>query len=83
MLLSRLNAPGLVVLDLQGSPDPDRLLSELAALVPSDRVMVLTAPSAVSAAAIERHGFTRVVSRPFTIGQIATVVQGLLRGPSG
>jgi hypothetical protein len=56
VLLSRLTPPDLVVLDLPELSEPDRMLTELAALVPADRVMVLTSPSAVSTAAIDRQG---------------------------
>ena len=61
--------PRLAIVDLQGLPDPERVLSDLRVLMKPNRVLVLTAIDTVSPDAIDRLGF-RVLKRPVSIGDV-------------
>jgi hypothetical protein len=65
--------PRLAIVDLQGLPDPERVLNDLSILMKPDRVLVLTAMDTVAPDAIERLGF-RVLKRPVSIGDVVTAV---------
>ena len=61
--------PRLAIVDLQGLPEPWRVLSDLRVLMKPNRVLVLTAIDTVSPDAIDRLGF-RVLKRPVSIGDV-------------
>jgi hypothetical protein len=76
-MMRRLLCPGekprLAIVDLQGLPEPERVLNDLGILMKRDRVLVLTAMNTVPPEAIERLGF-RVLKRPVSIGDVVTAV---------
>ena len=65
--------PLLVIVDLQGLPEPDRVLENLRILMKPDRVVVLTAIGTVSPAKIRALGF-QVLQRPIRIGSVVAAV---------
>jgi hypothetical protein len=73
--------PRLMIVDLQGLPDPRGVLSELGALMDPDRALVITALGTVTAEEIRRLGF-RVFARPAGIDQIVAAASRLLKTPS-
>jgi hypothetical protein len=70
--------PRLVVVDLQGLPEPHRVLAELHVLMKPKHVLVLTALGTLLPDDIDRFGF-RVVKRPISIGSIVTAAAQALR----
>ena len=68
-LLRPASRPLLAIVDVQGLPDPDRVLNDLATIMNPSRVLVLTAIGTVLADQMQARGF-RVVRRPITIGDI-------------
>ena len=81
-LLRPASRPLLAVVDLQGSPDPDRLLNDLATMMTPSRVLVLTATGTVLPDQIQARGF-RVVRRPTTIGDVVAATARAIREESG
>jgi ActR/RegA family two-component response regulator len=69
--------PRLVVVDLQGLPDPDRVLSELRVLMKPDRVLVLTAIGTVPVDVIRAAGF-HVMKRPASIDEVVAEIVRLV-----
>lgn len=68
--------PRLVIVDLQGLPDAETVLSELNVLMGPRRVLVLAAAATLPRATIEQ--FTpNVLARPVTIDTIVTTVAHL------
>jgi hypothetical protein len=65
--------PRLAIVDLQGLPEPERVLNDLRILMKPNRVLVLTAIDTVPLEAIEQLGF-RVLKRPVSIGDVVTAV---------
>jgi hypothetical protein len=63
--------PLLAIVDLNGLPEPDRVLNDLRLLMKPHRVLVLVAMGTVPAAAVERLGFASV-SRPVAIKDVVT-----------
>jgi hypothetical protein len=61
--------PRVLIVDLQGLPDPRTTLDEVRFLIPSTRVLVVTAMGTLAANEVRRLGFT-VIARPATIGEI-------------
>jgi hypothetical protein len=61
--------PLLAIVDLQGLPEPDRVLADLGVLMKPERVLVIAAMGTVPPDRIERLGF-RVIRRPVAIGGI-------------
>lgn len=70
--------PRLVVIDLHGLDDPATVLDEVAAVLPPDRVLVITALGTLDAEPLRRRGF-HVVARPATVGHVVARVTPLLR----
>jgi hypothetical protein len=77
-LLRPASRPRLAIIDLQGSPDPDQMLHDLATIMGPSRVLVLTAIATVLPDRIEARGF-RVVRRPITIGGIVAAAARAIR----
>jgi len=77
-LLRPASRPLLAIVDLQGLPDPDRVLNDLATIMSPSRVLVLTAIGTVVADQIQARGF-RVVRRPATIGDIVAAAARAIR----
>ena len=77
-LLRPASRPLLAIVDLQGLPDPDRVLTDLATIMNPSRVLVLTAIGTVVADQIQARGF-RVVRRPATIGDIVAAAARAIR----
>jgi hypothetical protein len=65
--------PLVVIVDLQGLPEPDQVLEDLTILMKPDRVVVLTALGTVSPAKIRAFGF-QVVKRPIRLGSVVAAV---------
>jgi hypothetical protein len=70
--------PGLVIVDLQGLPQPERVLGELCGVVGRQRVLVVTALGTLTIEEIERLG-VRAVARPASVGDIVSAATALLR----
>jgi tRNA(Ser,Leu) C12 N-acetylase TAN1 len=69
--------PRVVIVDLQGLPDPRTVLQELQSVVPSDRVLVITALGTVTVDEIRRIGY-QVVTRPTSIRDVVAATAKLL-----
>ena len=69
--------PRLALVDLQGLPEPGEVLNDLRVLMKPERVLVLTAIGALSAADVQRRGF-RIISRPTMIADIVQVVASMI-----
>jgi len=61
--------PRLGIVDLQGLPEPDRVLAEMRVLMKPEQVVVVAALGTLQPDEIDRYGF-RVVKRPLRIGDI-------------
>jgi len=72
-LLGSAPRPLLAIVDLQGLPDPDVVLNDLATIMNPSRVLVLTAIGTVSSDEIQARGF-RVVRRPIAIFSVVAAV---------
>ena len=71
--------PSLAIVDLQGLPEPERVLNDLRMLMRPSRVLVLTSIGTVTPHTIEALGF-KVARRPIRIGRVvATVTRALGR----
>lgn len=70
--------PRLVIVDLQGLPDPEQVLADLRVLMKPERVLVLSALGSVAPEQIEPLGF-RVLKRPIAVGDIVTAATRALR----
>jgi DNA-binding response OmpR family regulator len=70
--------PRVVIVDLQGLPDPRTVLDELRFVMPSDRVLVITALGTVTVDEIRRIGY-QVVTRPTSIRDVVAATTKLLR----
>jgi hypothetical protein len=77
-LLRPASRPQLVIVDLHGLPDPERVLNDLAMLMKPRRVLVVTAAGTVLPDQIEARGFL-VVSRPVPIGSIVAAAIHAIR----
>jgi hypothetical protein len=77
--LGPLSKPPLAIVDLQGLPEPDRVLGNLKVLVKPDRVLVLTSIGTVAPDEIQALGF-QVVRRPIDIGSLVEAAARILRG---
>jgi hypothetical protein len=71
--------PSLAVVDLQGLPEPERVLNDLKVLMRPSRVLVLTSIGTVTPHAIEALGF-QVARRPIRIGSVVATATRVLRG---
>jgi hypothetical protein len=69
--------PRVIVVDLHGLPDPRATLDEVRFLVPSDRVLVVTAMGTLTGNEVRRLGF-KVIERPATIGEIVRAAASML-----
>lgn len=72
-----LMTPRVLLIELQGLPDPRQTLDEVRVVLPPQRVLVVMAQGTLSAAEVERLGFTLIV-RPATIAQIVAATAALL-----
>jgi hypothetical protein len=72
-LLRPASRPLLAIVDLQGLPDPDRVLNDLATIMNPSRVLVLTAIGTVLPDQIQARGF-RIARRPIAIGSVVAAV---------
>jgi hypothetical protein len=70
--------PRLVIVDLQGLPEPHIVLDELAVLIKPEHVLVVTALGTLAADDIRDRGF-HLVSRPASIGDIVTAARRIVR----
>jgi hypothetical protein len=70
--------PALVIVDLQGLPEPDRVLNDLKVLMKPDRVLVLTALGTVAPNQIHALGF-RVVGRPIPIASVVAAAASAIK----
>jgi len=76
--LGQRQQPRVLVIDLQGLDEPDRVLDEVAALLRRDRVLVVTALGTMAPDDVRKRGF-HVVTRPATIGHIAAAAGALVQ----
>lgn len=74
--------PRLVVVDLRGLPEPDRVLEDLSVVMKPERVFVLTALGTVDRQRIERLGF-HVIVRPTSIRDIVKALNDVQRERAG
>src|SRR5712691_12420636 len=70
--------PALVIVDLQGLPEPDRVLNDLKVLMKPHLVLVLTALGTVAPSQIHALGF-RVVGRPIPIASVVAAAARAIR----
>jgi hypothetical protein len=70
--------PRLLIVDLQGLPEPREALDEVRAVIPPDHVLVVTALGTITADEIAHFGF-HVIKRPIRVADIVTAARGLLR----
>ena len=68
--------PQLAIVDLQGLPDPLRVLDDLRRLTSPERVLVLTSLGTIPKTELERVGF-HVLARPLAIEEIARTAADL------
>lgn len=73
--------PRLVIVDVQGLPIPDTVLSELSVLMKPSRVLVLLALGALSAEEIQDFGF-HWLKRPVSIDEIVGAAVSVLNEPA-
>jgi DNA-binding response OmpR family regulator len=69
--------PDLVLVDLQGLPDPERVLADLRVLMKPNRVLVLSAASTLPVEEVEAFGF-HLVKRPVPIERIVDAVKEIM-----
>jgi hypothetical protein len=72
--------PRLVIVDLRGLPQPRESLAELRVLIPSDRVLIVTALGTLTPEEVRALGF-HVVARPASVGEIVAASAALLGPP--
>lgn len=70
--------PRVVIVDLQGVPEPRDVLDEIRFVMPAERVVVVAALGTVTSEDIRRLGY-HVVPRPARIGDIVNTATKLLR----
>jgi hypothetical protein len=70
--------PRVVVVDLQGIPEPRSVLDEMRFVVRPESVLVVTALGTLPVEEVRRLGF-QVISRPTSIGAIVAAVSSVLR----
>lgn len=70
--------PHLVIVDLQGLPEPERALSELRALMDPERILIVTALGTLTPDQIRPFGF-HLISRPATVHDIVRTAAEMLR----
>jgi hypothetical protein len=70
--------PALVIVDLQGLPEPHTVLDELRALIKPDRVLIVTALGTLTAEELRRLGF-HAIARPASVGDIVSRAAALLQ----
>ena len=71
--------PRVMIVDLHGLPEPREVLEEVGAVIPRDRVLVVTALGTITADEIAHLGF-HVVKRPVSVAEIVTAAKALLQG---
>jgi hypothetical protein len=69
--------PHVMLIDLQGLPDPRATLHEVRLLLPPERVLVVRALGSLTGDEVRQLGFN-VIERPVTIGQIVSATRALL-----
>ncbi len=79
LLRKRAVKPALVIFDVEGEQQPEAALSTLAKLMDPARVLILTAPSALSDGAARSHGLTQVLARPYSVGDVVNTIASILR----
>ena len=70
--------PPLAIVDLQGLPEPDRVLEDLKILMKPGHVLVLTSIGTIAPNEIQALGF-QVVRRPIHIGSLVATAARALR----
>jgi hypothetical protein len=70
--------PRVVIVDLQGLPEPRSMLEELPLVIPPDRVIVITALGTLAPDTIRQLGH-HVVTRPTSVRDVVDAAAGLLR----
>jgi hypothetical protein len=75
--------PRLAIVDLQGLPEPRMVLDELRVVIPTDRVLVITALGTVTVDEIRDMRY-QVVRRPTSVRDVVAAAANLLRanGPT-
>lgn len=74
--------PLLAIVDLQGLPHADQVLSDLKALMKPTRVLVLAAIGTLVPHQIQALGF-RVVRRPIPVGRVVAAAAAAIREENG
>jgi DNA-binding response OmpR family regulator len=70
--------PRVVIIDLQGLPEPRNVLDELRFVIRPDRVLVVTALGTLAVDKIRQLGY-HVVTRPTSGREVVAAAAGLLR----
>src|SRR5437870_9591733 len=74
--------PALAIVDLQGLPEPDRVLNDLKVLMKPHRVLVLTALGTLTPDQVHALGF-RAVDRPIEIGSVVAAAASAIKEEGG
>jgi hypothetical protein len=69
--------PRVLIIDLQGLPDPRTTLDEVRFVMPVDRVLVVTALGTLTGNEIRRLGY-KAIERPATVGEIVAATAALV-----
>ena len=72
--------PRVLLIDLHELPNPRETLDEVRFVLPSERVLVVTALGSLAAGEVRARGF-HVIERPASIGQIVNETAALLSRP--
>ena len=80
LLRKRAVRPAVVILDLEGEPQPEAALATTAKLIEPARVLVLTAAGSLPADAVRVRGFVHVLARPYSVGDVVVVTGSIARG---
>ena len=75
--LEERSKPQLIVVDLQGLPQPEKVLGDLQMLMPPGRVLVLSALGTIEDQELDRLGF-RHVKRPIAVADVVATVRNAM-----
>ncbi len=80
LLRRRAVRPAVLIFDVVGESHREAALATAAKLIDPSHVIALTARSTLAADAVRAHGFTHVLERPYSVGDVAKVAGSIARG---
>lgn len=79
MLLCRgIARPGLIILDTAGQSLKEPILTDLQTLAGGAPILICTGPFDLAQFDFEKAGFTHVLVRPFTVGDVVSAVRKVM-----